>query len=91
MKLEFDKNALEDLCYWVKTDRKQALRILRLILDILQHPFQGIGKLEALKHDLSGCWSRRIDKEHRLTYKVEDDSIVILSCRFHYRSSLRPR
>jgi toxin YoeB len=65
-------------------DRKQALKIIKLIQEVQRDPFQGIGKPEKLKHDLSGCWSRRIDKEHRLVYEVLEDKIRILSCRFHY-------
>ena len=84
MKLEFDPHALEDLRHWVATDRKKALRILKLIEEILRDSFAGTGKPEPLKFNLSGCWSRRIDQGHRLVYKVEDDGTVILSCRYHY-------
>ena len=82
--LEFDPIAFEDLAWWVKNDRKQALKILKLIQEIQKKPFQGIGKPEQLKHDLSGCWSRRIDQEHRLIYQVLEDKIRILACRYHY-------
>jgi toxin YoeB len=82
--LEFDRLAFEDLAWWVEYDRKQALKIIKLIQEVQCDPFQGIDKPEKLKHDLSGCWSRRIDKEHRLVYKVVEDEIRILSCRFHY-------
>jgi len=64
--LEFDIAAFEDLAWWLERDRKQALKIIKLIQEVQRNPFQGIGKPEKLKHDLSGCWSRRIDKEHRL-------------------------
>ena len=71
--------------YWERTSASKTKKIARLILDISQTPFDGIGKPEALKHELSGYWSRHISKEHRLVYRVEgDDTIVILSCRFHY-------
>lgn len=82
--LEFDPSAFEDLAYWVKQDRKLALRIMRLITDIQRDPFQGIGKPEPLKHQLSGAWSRRIDQEHRLIYTVTDEKIRIIACRWHY-------
>ena len=82
--LEFDIAAFEDLAWWVERDRKQALKIIKLIQEVQRNPFQGIGKSEKLKHDLSGCWSRRIDKEHRLIYEVLEDKIRILACRFHY-------
>lgn len=82
--LEFDPLAFEDLAWWIAKDRKTALRIMRLI-DAIQHdPFQGIGKPEPLRHEFTGCWSRRIDREHRLVYEVFGDKIRILACRFHY-------
>lgn len=82
--LEFDTAAFEDLAWWVQTDRKKALRIIRLILEVQRDPFRGTGKPEPLKHELTGCWSRRIDKEHRLVYQVLDIKIRILACRYHY-------
>ena len=82
--LEFDSAALEDLAHWVKTDRKKALRILRLIQETESDPFGGIGKPEPLKHELAGCWSKRIDDEHRLVYQVTSEKIRILACRYHY-------
>lgn len=82
--LEFDSAALEDLAYWVKTDRKKALRIIRLIQETEPDPFGGIGKPEPLKHELAGCWSKRIDDEHRLVYQVTSERIRILACRYHY-------
>ena len=82
--LEFDPAALEDLAWWIEKDRKKALRIIKLIEAIQRNPFQGIGRPEQLKHDLSGCWSRRIDHEHRLVYEVLDDKIRILACRYHH-------
>ena len=77
--LEFDTDAFEDLAWWVESDRKQALKIMKLIQEVQRDPFQGIGKPEKLKHDLSGCWSRRINKEHRLVYQVLEDKIRISS------------
>ncbi len=82
--LEFDQDAIEDLAYWVKQDRKKADKILKLIQEVAKDPFNGVGKREPLKHSLLGCWSRRIDQEHRLVYSVDDQKIRILSCRFHY-------
>jgi toxin YoeB len=82
--LEFDPAAFEDLAWWIETDRKKALRILKLIKEIQRKPFEGMGKPEALKHELSGCWSRRIDDEHRLVYQVTENKIRILACRYHY-------
>lgn len=83
MRLEFDPQTLEDLRHWVETDRRKALRIIQLIEHTLRSPFAGPGKPEPLKFRLSGCWSRRIDREHRLVYKVESDTLVILACRYH--------
>jgi toxin YoeB len=82
--LEFDADAFEDLAWWIEQDRKMALRIVKLITDARRDPFGGIGKPEPLKNELSGCWSRRIDQEHRLVYQVQTDKIRILSCRYHY-------
>ncbi|MEA5519961.1 Txe/YoeB family addiction module toxin [Limnoraphis robusta Tam1] len=82
--LEFDPIGFEDLAWWVEHDRKQALKIIKLIRETQRTPFQGTGKPEKLKHELSGCWSRRIDQEHRLVYQVLDDKIRILACRYHY-------
>jgi toxin YoeB len=82
--LEFDTAAFEDLAWWIQQDRKKALRIVSLIEDIQREPFTGIGKPEPLKHEFKGCWSRRIDEEHRLVYRVMDDKIRILACRYHY-------
>ncbi len=82
--LEFDANAFEDLAWWVEHEQKKALKIIKLIREVQRSPFEGTGQPEALKHDLSGCWSRRIDQEHRLVYEVLDNKIRILACRFHY-------
>jgi toxin YoeB len=82
--LEFDQSAFEDLAWWIAHDRKKALRIVKLITELQQTPYEGTGKPEPLKHELSGCWSRRIDREHRLVYEVTDEKIRILACRYHY-------
>ncbi|HEV2884223.1 MAG TPA: Txe/YoeB family addiction module toxin [Pyrinomonadaceae bacterium] len=67
-----------------KRSRNKALRIISLIREIQRDPFRGIGKPEPLKHEFKGCWSRRIDQEHRLVYQVKDERIRILACRYHY-------
>lgn len=84
MKLTFSSNAWEDYLYWQKTDKIILKRINSLIKDIQGQPFEGIGKLEPLKFNLSGFWSRRINEEHRLIYSVEDEAILIVACRYHY-------
>lgn len=82
--LEFDPAAFEDLAWWVQNDRKKALRIIRLIQETQSDPFGGISKPEPLKHELAGCWSKRIDEEHRLVYQVQESKIRVLACRYHY-------
>ncbi len=84
MKLIFAENAWEDYLYWQKTDKKLLKRINLLIRDITRDPFEGIGKPEPLKHALSGYWSRRINDEHRILYKMDQDSLLIAQLRFHY-------
>ncbi|MFB1487255.1 MULTISPECIES: Txe/YoeB family addiction module toxin [unclassified Thiocapsa] len=84
MKLIFSEHAWDDYLYWQRMDKKLVKRISLLIQDIQRTPFEGIGKPEPLKHALSGYWSRRIDDEHRLVYKVETDSILIAQLRHHY-------
>jgi len=82
--LEFDIAAFEDLAWWIQQDRNKALRIINLIKEIQREPFTGIGRPEPLKHEFKGCWSRRIDQEHRLVYQVTENKIRILACRYHY-------
>lgn len=84
-RLILDPQALEDLQWWTGTDKRVALKILRLLEETARDPFGGRGKPEALKFDLSECWFRRIDLSHRLVYEVTDHDIRVLSCRFHYR------
>lgn len=84
MDIRFLKDAWEDYLYWQKIDKKTLKRINELIKDIQREPFEGLGKPEALKFDLSGLWSRRIDQEHRLIYQVQDECIIIIQCRYHY-------
>ncbi|MBQ3640349.1 Txe/YoeB family addiction module toxin [bacterium] len=76
----------EDFRYWLKIDKGVLKRILRLVEDIKITPFSGIGKPEPLKYDLAKCWSRRINSTHRLVYKIDNQSVILLSCRFHYLS-----
>jgi len=80
----FQPEFLEDLRYWVNTDRKLALRALDLVEATLRDPFQGIGKPEPLRHLAPGAWSRRLTQEHRLVYFVRDDRIDFLQARYHY-------
>jgi len=75
MNVTFTPTALDDLRYWLKTDKRQADRILALLEEIRRTPFDGSGKPEPLRFQLAGCWSRRIDREHRLVYQVEDCKI----------------
>ena len=84
MNINFSKNAWEDYVSWQKEDKKILRKINELIKVIQRTPFEGIGKPEPLKYDLAGLWSRRIDREHRLVYKVESEELFIYSCRFHY-------
>jgi toxin YoeB len=80
----FVDESWEDYLYWQKTDKNMLLKINNLLKDISRTPFTGIGKPEPLKHKYKGFWSRRIDGELRLIYKVKDDEIQIAKCRFHY-------
>ena len=84
MRLVFSEHAWEDYVYWQRTDRKLLKRINLLIQDVQRFPFEGIGKPEALKHALSGYWSRRINDQHRMVYKVESDAVFLAQLRYHY-------
>ena len=84
MRIIFDDSAWSDYLWWQAQDRKVLKRINLLIKDVERNSNEGIGKPEALRHQFSGWWSRRITDEHRLVYKLTDDSIVIASCRYHY-------
>ncbi len=84
MRITFSKNAWEDYVSWQKDNKMILKKINELIKDIQRTPFIGQGKPEPLKYDLSGFWSRRIDREHRLVYKYIDRELFIYSCRFHY-------
>jgi toxin YoeB len=74
----------EDLRYWVRSERSVAIRVLDLVEAVLRDPFQGPGKPEPLRYLLAGCWSRRITQEHRLVYRVSDESVDFLQARYHY-------
>ena len=84
MRLEFRQQAFEDLQYWVQMNPKVAKRLLRLIEETKRNPFGGAGKPEPLRVDLSGWWSKRIDQEHRLIYRVEGDSLIVAQAKGHY-------
>jgi toxin YoeB len=84
VKLIFSEKAWEDYLHWQATDRKILARINSLIRDIQREPFSGIGKPEPLKHTFAGYWSRRINDEHRIVYKVQGDSLLIAQLRYHY-------
>ena len=84
MKLLFIQDSWDDYLYWQKQNQKILKRINQLIKETLRDPFTGVGKPEALKFDMSGYWSRRIDHEHRLVYKIENDTLIIVQCRYHY-------
>jgi toxin YoeB len=82
--ITFTTDAWEDYVYWQTQDKKTLRRINDLIRDVQRTPFDGIGKPEPLKGNLSGFWSRRIDEVNRLVYEVSDTEIAIISCRYHY-------
>lgn len=84
MRLVFSEHAWEDYLYWQGTDRKVLKRINLLIQAVQRSPFEGIGKPEPLKHALSGYWSRRINDEHRMVYKVDGDALFLAQLRYHY-------
>jgi len=84
MKYVFVDESWEDYLYWQQTDKKKLKKINELLKDVARTPFEGLDKPEPLKHKYSGFGSRRIDKEHRLIYKYEEDQILIAKCRFHY-------
>lgn len=84
-KIVFERSAFEEFNDWATTDKNVHRRIVALILDILRQPFSGLGKPEPLRHELQGYWSRRIDQEHRLVYKVDENFVTIIACKYHYR------
>ncbi|QKJ31953.1 Txe/YoeB family addiction module toxin [Mucilaginibacter mali] len=84
MKIIFLDQGWEDYLYWQSTDKSILKKINSLIKEIERTPFEGSGKPEPLRHNLAGWWSRRINLEHRVVYKIDADSIIILQCRYHY-------
>ena len=84
MNVSFKPSAWEQYLHWQATDKATFRKINRLIEECLRHPFEGTGKPEPLKGDLSGWWSRRIDREHRLVYQPTPDALLIAQCRYHY-------
>ncbi len=84
MNLLFTDESWEEYLYWQDTDKAVLRKINQLLKEIKRTPFEGMGKPEPLKHPLQGCWSRRIDREHRLVYEVTDNTVKIIACRFHY-------
>lgn len=80
----FEGSAFEDFTDWSVRDKKTYNKIVTLIKDILRSPFSGLGKPEPLRHELQGYWSRHINDEHRLVYKVTDDAVIVASCKYHY-------
>lgn len=84
MTLTWSEEAWEDYLYWQDADKRMVKKINALIKDVLRTPFEGKGKPEPLKHNLSGFWSRRITEEHRLVYAIAEDAILIAACRYHY-------
>ena len=84
MKINFTEKAWEEYLFWQQNDRAQLKRINTLIRDIQRNPYEGIGRPESLRYEYQGYWSRRIDEEHRLVYKVLDDILNIVQCRYHY-------
>lgn len=84
MNIIFSNQAWEDYLYWNATDKKIFKKINALIKECQRTPFHGTGKPEPLKHELTGAWSRRIDREHRLVYRIKDGALEIAQCRHHY-------
>ena len=85
MKIVFTESAWKDYLWFQENNRTLLKRINALIKDTLRNPFEGIGKPEPLKSDLSGYWSRRVNSEHRLVYSISENEIIIIACRFHYQ------
>ncbi|MDP3440329.1 MAG: Txe/YoeB family addiction module toxin [Azonexus sp.] len=86
MPIKFSDQAWDDYLFWQQADKTVVKRINALLKDIQCSPFDGLGKPEPLRHNLSGFWSRRIDEQHRLVYAIEDGSILVAQCRYHYQT-----
>ena len=84
MNISFSPEAWEEYLFWQDQNKKTVKKINELLMAIKRDPFDGIGKPEPLRYELSDCWSRRIDQEHRLVYWIEDNTIHLIACRFHY-------
>lgn len=84
MKILFTESAWSDYVHWQNENKTILKKINKLLQDISRSPYEGIGKPEPLKHQLRGYWSRRIDHEHRLVYQIEENTLVVIACRFHY-------
>lgn len=85
MNIVFEQGAFEDFTLWATEDKKLYKRLVSLIKETARSPYTGLGKPEALKYELQGYWSRRINDEHRLVYKVEDNRLIVISCKYHYK------
>ena len=85
MNIELSDQAKEDIAHWNRVDPSRTAKIQRLLQSVMQTPSSGLGKPEPLKHSLSGYWSRRIDMEHRLVYRIAGETLYVVSCRYHYR------
>ena len=85
MNIEISDQAKEDIAHWNRVDPSRTAKIQRLLQSVMQTPYSGLGKPEPLKHSLSGYWSRRIDMEHRLVYRIAGETLYVVSCRYHYR------
>ena len=84
MRLIFADAAWEDYLYWQEQDKRMVVRINKLIKETMRDPFEGFGKPEPLKHSLAGFWSRRINEEHRMVYKLDADALMLAQLRYHY-------
>jgi toxin YoeB len=90
VEIKFSSNAQEDIAYWKKSGNRAVMnKITALLKDIEAHPFSGIGKPEQLKYAFSGCWSRRINGEHRIIYAVRENGIYVLALRYHYHNGIQ--
>ncbi|WP_327111514.1 Txe/YoeB family addiction module toxin [Nocardia sp. NBC_01730] len=85
MIIAWDEDAWDSYLWWQTQDKARIKRINALIADIMRNGNEGIGKPEPLRHELSGYWSRRINDEHRLVYRIDSDTVTIIACRYHYR------